>query len=207
MCECQQNLFCTSDKKEGFEEKHTFIGSINDSPSDLGSRKVLVRWGPLEGVSPGVHATFLSESSSALRCFSRQPLVLHHYMTVETLELGNLVYDSLAFSVSEYFIKSCHYWLGSLSPQTGRTHGSSRVIFYLGQKQVFVLQLFIVRMAPFGKLTLPQGPLCIYYTKVVFWAQKCTPPHPHKPVCPPPLSAYCSPGSPVRLHTVTRSSV
>lgn len=132
----------------------------------------------------------MSESSSTLRCFSRQPLVLHHYMTVETLELGNLVYDSLASSVSEYFIKSCHYWLGSLSPQTGRTHGSSRVIFYLGQKLVFVLQIFIVRTAPFGKLTLPQGPLCIYYTKVVFWAQKCTPPHPHKPVCPPPLSGH-----------------
>lgn len=112
-----------------------------------------------------------------------------------------------SFQCERIFHKSCHYWLGSLSPQTGRTHGSSRVIFYLGQKLVFVLQLFIVRTAPFGKLTLSQGPLCIYYTKVAFWAQKCTPPHPHKPVCPPPLSAYCSPGSPVRLHTVTRSSV
>lgn len=44
-------------------------------------------------------------------------------------------------------------------------------------------------MVAFAMLTLLQVPLCIYYRKVVFLAQKCTHTCTHRNVCLPPHNA------------------
>lgn len=114
MCECQQNLFCTRPKKKVLKKSTLLLAILMTVLPNWGSRKVLsdedhskefpqastqqswVKAVPPRDASPG------SFWSCTTTC------------TIEAVELGNLVYDSSASSVSEYFIKSCHYWLGSL---------------------------------------------------------------------------------------------
>lgn len=109
--------------------------------------------------------------------------------TIEAVELGNLVYDSSASSVSEYFIKSCHYWLGSLPSYR---EDPMEVIFYFCRK-----------------LGCSHYLKCLYASTTQKWFSwhrnaHC---HTHVNLCAHLLTVPTVHQAHWSLHTVTRSSV
>lgn len=87
------------------------------------SMTVLPTWGPGKSWSDEDHSREFPQASTQQSWVKAVPLwdaspgslwSCTTTCTIEAVELGNLFYDSPASSASEYFIKSCHYWPGSL---------------------------------------------------------------------------------------------